>query len=198
MYLVEIDINTGLVSESPDESGWKAIKEFREVFKKYGLEGFTMVALSRDYQSPFRFYNNKERPFRAMEEVYGNREKFDVTKDIFSNAFKKYEDLQFNSELEQERLNDEINHRLLEQMREANNSEDDIAIERTRKAMQSHQKYIETFKSSFNRQEAVKKSVTSNGYELSRIENDIKSRKNSKFKNNGEGLKNPKKLGLES
>lgn len=196
MYLIEIDDNTGLILDSPEQSGWKAIKEFREVYKKYGLQGMTMVALARDYQSPFRFYNNKERPFRAMEEVYGNREKFDVTKPIFAQAFEKYEDLQFNSDLEQERLNEEINHRLLEQMRVANQQEDDISIEKTRKAMQAHQKYVESFKSSFNREEAVKKAVTTNGYELSRIENDIKSRKNSKFKNNGEGLKNPDKLGL--
>ena len=196
MYLVEIDINTGLILDDPAQSGWMAIKEFREVFKKHGKQGITLIALSIDYLSPFRFYNNKERPYRAMEEVYGSRDKLDLTQSLFTEAFQKYDDLQFNSELEQDRLNEEINHRLLDKMRNANEAEDDLEIQRTRKAMQDHQKYVDAFKSSFSKEEAVQKAVTSNGYELSRIENDIKSRKKSKFKNHGEELKNPDKLGL--
>lgn len=198
MYLIEIDINTGLILDDPAQSGWMAIKEFRDVYKKHGKEGITLIALSRDYLSPFRLYNNKERPYRAMEEIYGSRDKFDLTQELFVKASQKYDDLQFNSDLEQERLNEEITHRLLSQMRDANQAEDDTAIARNRKAMQDHQKYVESFKSSFSREEAVKKAVTTNGYELSRIENDIKSRKNSKFKNPGEDFKNPNKLGLSS
>lgn len=196
MYLIQIDPNTGLIVEDPVNSGWMAIKEFREVFKKYGKQGVTMLALARDYESPFKYYNNKERPFRAMEEVYGSRDKFDPMEDIFAAAYLKYDDLQFNSDLDQERLNNEITQRLLTQMREANIAEDDKLIAVHRKSMQDHQKYVDSFKSSFSREEAVKKAVTSNGYELSRIENDIRSRKNSKFKNYGEELKNPNKLGL--
>lgn len=160
MYLVEIDIKTGLISEDVTSSGWMAIKEFREVFKKHGKEGMTLVALSKDYLSPLRFYNNKERGLRAMEEVYGSRDKFDITTDLFINAFKKYDELQFNSELEQDRLNEEINHRLLDKMRSANEAEDDLEIQRTRKAMQDHQKYVDSFKSGFSREEAIKKAVT--------------------------------------
>lgn len=196
MYLIQIDPNTGLIMDDPANTGWMAIKELLAVFKKYGKEGVTFIALSKDYESPFRYYNNKERPLRAMDEIYGSRDKFDITKPLFTEAFTKYDELQFNSELESERLNNEITQRLLEKTREANEQGDDTNLDKYRLQMQKHQAYVEKFKASFNREEAVKKAVTSNGYELSRIEADIKSRKNSKFVNHGDDFKNPKKLGL--
>lgn len=196
MYLIQIDPKTGMISEEVSNSGWMAIKEFRTLHKKHGIAAMTVVALAKDYLSIISYFNNKERPIRAMEEVYGSRDKFDIESEIFQDAMNKYDELQFNSELEQERLNNEISQRLLTQMRDANKAEDDKQINVIRRSMQDHQKYVDSFKSSFSKEEAVKKAVTSNGYELSRIENDIRSRKNSKFKNQGEDLKNPNKLGL--
>lgn len=196
MYLIEIDSKTGLISEDVTSSGWMAIKDFQAVFKKHGLKGMTLIALSKDYLSPLQHYNNRERPFRAMEEIYGSRDVIDIEEEIIKDAFRKYEQLQFNSDLDQERLNNEITDRLLNQIRDANDSNDDKAMEMHRSSMQKHQKYVDSFKATFSKEEAVKKAVTSNGYELSRIENDIRSRKNSKFKNYGEGFKNPDKLGL--
>ena len=53
----------------------------------------------------------------------------------------------------------------------------------------------EDFVKDFNIQEAINNSVTENGYELSRIEMDIITRKNSKFVDASE-LVNPNKLEL--
>lgn len=198
MYLIEIDIETGLISEEPSNSGWKAISAFRNLYEKKGIKAITVVALSCDYLSMIHYYNEKERPVRAVEEVYGKRNALKMDNPLVVAAVDKYIELQFNPDLEQERINQEIKMRLLTKISAANREEDDVEIEKLRKALNNHEGTIEKFNNRYNKKEAIKSSATNNGYSLSRIENDIKARKNSKFVNHGEGHENPNKLGLET
>ena len=198
MFLVEIDEDTGLVSEIPANSGWKAIKAFNNIYKKKGIKGFTVVALACDYFSPLKHYSNKDRPYRACEEVYGRRNTINFDDELIKEAFSVYLELQIDPDLEMEKINREIKTRLLGQLTDANNVDDDSKVEKYRKALSSHEESIQKFKENFSKKEAIGRAVTTNGYELSRIENDIKSRKNSKFKLHGENAINPDKLGLNS
>lgn len=198
MYLIEIDSETGLIQDVPSNSGWKAISVFRDLVKKKGLKALTVVALSIDYLSIFHHYSEKDRPIRAMEEIYGKRNALDLEDQLVLNAIEKYRELQFNPDLEQEKINNDIKMRLLTKIQEANIREDDPEIERLRKSLNNHEETIAKFNARFDKKSAIEKSVTNNGYELSRIENDIKSRKNSKFNNQGEFFENPNKLGLEN
>lgn len=198
MYLLEINEETGLISEDVTNTGWRGIKALRELFKKYGLEGLTCVAFACDYQSPYRHYNSDDRPARAMDEVYEDRNKLDFLNDpVIVAAVEKYNDLQFNADLEQERIYNETKLRYLKKIREANTKEDDTELAKFTQLLQKHENNIKAFNSRFNRKESLAVAVTSNNYELTRIENDMHSRKNSKFELHGKDVSNPNKLNLE-
>lgn len=197
MYLLELN-DEGLIDDTPTNTGWKAISVFRKVFKKYGIKGLTCIALSADYQSMFRHYNDEDRPRRASDEIYGDRNHLDFQKDeILKEAIQKYKDLQFNADLEQEKINNEIKLRYLRNLSESNTNGDDVNIAKYNKLLQNHENSIEKFNKRFDRKESLKIAVTNSGYELSRIENDILSRKNSKFVTHGTDISNPDKLGLQ-
>lgn len=198
MYLIEIDEETGLISEDPSNSGWKAIKAFRDVYnsKRLGLKALTIVALTIDYLSIYSNYAEKDRFSRACEEIYGKRTALKYDDNLLTSAMQKYSELQFNSDFEQKKINDEIKARLLNKISLANKAEDDVEIDKLRKSLAAHDKATDDFNKKFDKKEAMKTAVTSNGYELSRIENDLVSRKNSKFENFGEDFENPNKLGL--
>lgn len=199
MYLVEIDEETGLIKDDAVNDGWKAIKDFKKVFDKYGLEGMTLIALSADYQSMYRYYSDEDRPHRSMDEIYDNRHKFDFHKnELLQKAYKKYKDLQFNTDLEQERINQSIKLRYLEKLNEANDQEDDNVIDQYIAKLGKHEDRIGKFNERFERDESLKEAVTKNGYKLSRIENDLITRKNSKFAEHGNNIKNPNQLGLDA
>jgi hypothetical protein len=181
MYLIEISKTTGLISEDLTNSGWRAIKDFRNLVDVRGLEALTVVALVKDYQSPLRNYSQEDRPARAMEEIFDNREALDFNNDLLKNALNKYMELQFNIELEQRNLNNEIKIRYVKKIFEANNKEDEVEIEKYTRLLQKHEVSTKAFDQKIDVDELMKKSVTNSGYELTRIENDINSRKNSKF-----------------
>ena len=198
MYLIQIDLTTGLIQDLPSNSGWKAIKAFRDLYSKKGIKAITVVALTCDYLSIYAHYSENDRPLRACEEIYGKKNGLNLTDELVVAAMETYRSLQFNTDLEQERINNEIKMRLLRKISEANNKEDDAEIARLTSQLHKHEESISKFNLRFDKKEAVRNSVTNSGYELSRIENDIKSRKNSKFLNNGEDFENPNKLGLQN
>lgn len=199
MFLLELD-NDGLVKNTPLHDSWKAIKEFRAVYDKYKIQGVTVVALTADYETPLKYYSSeRDRFMRSQEEVYGNREKL-KRNDIINAAIEKYYALQYNSDLERERQDNEYNDRLIERRSSAMRDETESGekeIARINGLLKSHQQSMSDFSKNFNRSELISKvAITSNGYELSRIENDLLSKKNSKFANEGKGITNPNKLGL--
>ena len=196
MYLIQINEETGLIDDVETNSGWKAIKAFSDVAKAKGVKAMTVVALAIDYLSPLSHYMEKDRYARACDEVYGKRDALNFEDELILKAAEKYRDLQLDPDLETERINKEIKLRLLEKINQANRDEDDTAIEKFRKSLESHEKTIESFNKRFDKKSAVEKAVTVTGYELSRIEADIKSRKKSKFVSHGDDAINPNKLGL--
>ncbi len=197
MYLLEIDEKTGLVKNTPTLDSWKGIKVFRDLVEKQGLEALTVIAFAVDYESPFRHYKESDRIYRAMEEVYGDRKKFKVDSDAIKEVLEKYHDLQFNEDLEQHVIFRNIKINILDKLSQANRQNDDAEINLQTKNLQRHEETLSKFKERFVRDKALEHAVTNNGYELSRIENDIRTRKNSKFKD-ANNAKNPDQLGLEN
>lgn len=198
MYLIALDEKTGLVKEDATEDSWRGIKTFVKLVDKHGIEGLTVVALSVDYQSILRHYSLEDRKFRASEEIFGDRDSFDFENDeVIKEAYDKYQELQFNTDLEQEQVNNEIKIRLIRRLSEANIKGDDVEIARLNKNLANHEDMIEKFNKRFDRGKVVKENAAANGYILSRIETDIKTRKNSKFVAHGNNIKNPNKLKLE-
>lgn len=198
MYLVELDIKSGLLSMDVTNDSWMGIKCFKKLYEKKGIEALTVVALTADYLSVLSHYPENDRFIRSLEEVYGDRMKLKINDELIKECLSKYKQLQFNPDLEQERIFKEIKIRILESMSRANQEENDIDIAKYTKELQRHEETMNSFSTRFNKKEAVSNAVTSNGYILSRIENDILSRKKSKFVNHDEKFENPNKLNLEN
>lgn len=197
MYLIQIDSKTGLIKEDPNNDSWCGIKCFRELVERDGLKALTVVALSLDYLSIFSHYAEKDRPIRVIDEIYGNRDAYNHNEELVQKCFQKYKDLQFNPDLEQEKIYNNRRHQLLEKVNEAVASDDEAAIDRYTAQLNKHNEAAEKFKKTFNKEKALEDSVSNSGYKLSRIENDLKSRKNSTFKDTANAT-NPNRLGLEN
>lgn len=196
MFLTEIGAD-GLIKIDQTGSGWLAIDVFNKIYKKHGRRGMTVIALSTDYLSVFRHYPSRQDRFLvSVDEKYEKRSDFRKTK-LIDEALIKYDELQFNSDLEQERINNDIRNRLLRKLKEANDGEDDAGIATHNKALQLHEASIAAFNKRFDREKALKTAVSSSGYELSRIEVDIMSSKKSKFVHHGKNLENLDNLKLE-
>lgn len=199
MYLLEID-ESGLVKDDVVNDGWKAISEFRSLHDKHGIKALTVVALACDYGSPLSYYNESDRYLRSVEEVYGSRTKLKKDK-LVLDAIEKYNFLQFDSTLEHDRIIQDYKVRLIERIRiammdETENGEREV--ERLNKTLKNHEAANKEFYQRFDRAEIISAgAVTSNGYSLSRIENDLLTKKNSKFANEGRNFENPNKLGLQ-
>lgn len=198
MFLLELDIKTGLIEENPPSSGWRGIKRFRDLYDKKGIKALTVIALTCDYLSVFSNYKTADRFQRALEEIYGKRTALKIDDDLIVQAMEAYNELQFDPDLEQKRINNDIKLRLLNKIAEANKKEDDAEIGRLTLQLHKHEESLAKFNLRFNKKEAIARSVTGNGYELTRIENDIKARKNSKFLSNGEDFENPNQLGISA
>ena len=191
MYLIEIDGETGYVKESPSNSGWKAISAFRNL---KSIKELTVVALTCDYLSPIRHYKEDDRFERAMEEVYGDRSLLSKDLDRIKEAISVYDSLQYNSDLEFIEINKNIKNSLVDRLRDASADNNDNEINNLIKLINNNRDMMSKFMDSFDKEESINNSITENGYELSRIERDIITRKNNKFTNNAKDLKNPSKL----
>jgi hypothetical protein len=196
MYLLELDENTNLILDDPATDSWKGIKDFTELVKKHKIEGLTVVAFSVDYLSPFKHYIEKDRFYRAQEEVYGKREKLKADDPLIVNAIRKYKMLQFHPDIEHEHILKENKIRLLKNYSAAVAEEDDVKIEKTNRAIQQHETSSKQFYDRYDKKVAISSAVSSKDYELSRIERDILSRKNSKFVEHDKKIENPNKLNL--
>ena len=198
MYLLQLD-KTGLIKDDVTGDGWKAIGVFRELVKKHKIEGLTVVALSVDYDSPFSYYSESDRFLRACEEVFGSRDKFKKT-ELVVEAIKKYDELQFNSDLEHDRIIKDYKVRLIQRIKiaMANETEEgEKEVERLNKTLRNHEESTKSFYAKFDKEDIINnQAVTASGYSLSRIEQDLALKKNSKFANEGKDIINPNKLGL--
>ena len=199
MIFMQIDPATGLVYEPEGVfDGWLSVKVFREAYKKNGIKYITAIALTADYLSPINYYNNEDRPIRAVEIAYEKRHAIKSDTKMFKECIEMYMEFQKDTDLEMRKVNDAIKIRLLEKLSKANQDDDYVEVEKISKNLSAHETRIKQFNEKFNIHDAIGKAVASNGYELSRIEAEIVSRKNSKFVNHGEGATNPDKLNLKS
>lgn len=196
MYLLTIDYKTRLIRDDETYDSWKGIKAFSDLVEKYGLEALTVVAFAVDYESPFRNYKEQDRFYRAMEEVYSDRKKLKPDNALISAAMEKYQELQFNEDLEMHKIFRQIKIDILQALSQANRDQDSNAIALQTRNLQKHEQTLKDFGGRFDREKSMEQAVTSNGYVLSRIENDILNRKNSKFLDK-KNAKNPNQLGLE-
>jgi len=124
MYLVEIDIGTGLVQTSGQFDGVMAIKEFRNVIisKKLGIRCFTAIALTVDYLTPIAYYRESDRPYKAMEiACEGNRRAYDWNQELIQQALVKYDNLQYNATIEEKKALDFL---LLDKLKDINDAKE--------------------------------------------------------------------------
>lgn len=181
MYLIELN-KFGNIEDCPSNSGWKAIKEFRVLVEKYDIKYLLFVALSIDYLSPYSNYSDNERLIKAKEEVFGKSVNIKYDDEYITQEIEKYRLLQFNPNLEQDRVLKNIQIRILNKINVADQNEDELELDKLTNRLSKHNKTIDEFQKNFKKEEEVKKAVTKNGYELSRIEQDIMNKKeNSKF-----------------
>lgn len=197
MYLLTIDQKTGFIKNDDTFDSWKGIKVFRELVEQKGIEALTIIALAVDYESPFRNYKQADRIYRAMEEIYSDRKKFKVDSVQIKECLDKYADLQFNEELEQYEVFRNIKINILDRLSAASRAGDEQAIAVQTRNLQQHETTLKSFKERFSREAAMSEAITSSGYVLSRIENDIRNRKNSKFVDKQHAT-NPNNLNLEN
>lgn len=197
MYLLTLDKKTGLIKDDDTFDSWRGIKVFRELVEQKGIEALTVIAFAMDYESPFRNYKQADRIYRAMEEVYGDRKKLKTDSEQIKQCLEKYADLQFNEELEQFEVFRNIKINILDRLSQASRAGDEQAIATQTRSLQNHENTLQTFKNRFSRETAMEQAATASGYILSRIENDIKNRKNSKFVDKT-NVTNPNNLNLES
>lgn len=198
MYLLQLD-ESGLVSDDVIGDSWKAVSVFRELVNKYKREGLTVVALAVDYDSLLSFYNPTDRYIRAVEEVFGSRNKFKKN-ELISKAMERYGELQFDPDLEHNMILKDYKIRLLERIK-ANmileTPEGETEVNRLNGILRQHENSSKDFYSKFDKQKTIaSNAVTKSGYKISRIENDLLTKKNSKFATEGKDLFNPKKLGI--
>lgn len=154
MYLTEIDKKTGFLKIDDIDDGVLAIKEFRAVIdnKNLGLECMTAIALTADYKSPIRYYNDEDRPRKAMEESIGDRDKWEWKQELIQAALKKYDYLQYDPSLEERRIH----------------------YDRKVKKLKEIKNYDSPAKKDLEGNEIKKKSISALTSELRNINNDIK------------------------
>lgn len=202
MYLTKLNKKTGLVEIEGEDDGIFAIKKFRAVIDgfpeeenkdpDYGLKAFTVIALVADYLSKFRFYDENDRPRISMEEVFGDRDALVWKQDLIQEALKKYDELQYDPEVEEGKIYYESKISKMKEYRESekyygkkHNLKDIDGNERTfpnpatiRSQLKSINEDIDAYNKRIQGKDIYEKSPVRNGYKLSRLEQLIE-KKNS-------------------
>lgn len=176
MYLMQLDPVTGLVKEDPDMDGWMAIESFRELYhlKGYGIYGLTVVALVVDYGSVFSRYSEKERPLKAIENIYGKRDAILWNCDEMQIASIAYADLQYNATLEEKKIIDNLRVTKLQEIQDAESTFDKQKLLRE---LGSINDMHDVFDKKNSSRDLFTKSPVRNGYTLSRLETKIEDPK---------------------
>jgi hypothetical protein len=178
MYLTKLNQETGLLLIEDNQDGILAIKEFRNILNspEHGLGCLTAVALVVDYQSSIKYYSDKDRPRKAMEEVTGNRNEWEWNVDIIQLALKKYDALQFDPTLEEGRIYYEQKVRKLGEIQTWDSLSDDSPsrVGRTmaslKKDLRAINEDIQLYEKRILDKDIYSNSPVVNGYTLSRLE----------------------------
>lgn len=203
MYLAKINSKNGLLELEDEKDGLLAIKVFRDILHdeqfrvkekdQYpGIRCLTAIALTADYLSIIRFYDEKDRPRKAMEEVTGNRDIFVWDQEPIQVALKKYDDLQYDPVVEEGKLYYEAKVQKLKQYRESekyygkkHNLKDADGKEKffenpasIRTQIRKINDDIKEYEKQIQGKEVFGNSPVKNGYKLSRLEQKLE-KKNS-------------------
>lgn len=175
MYLTRINRITGLVLIEDDMDGFYAIPEFRKVLElKDGLKIFTCIALVADHLSPIRNYSMDERPSKAMDNVFSNRKAFAWKDDHIQEAAIKYNNLQFNLDIEEANQLQQLRFDKLKEIREADNS--DAKVQKT-KELEKINELVRRFEQKNEGKDLFSGSPVKNGYTLTRLEQLVDNKK---------------------
>lgn len=170
MYLVELDPATGLVKINGEYDGVRAIKEFREVInsEELGVECFTAIALTIDYLTPIKYYREKDRPYKAMElATGGERRKFVWEQELIQKALIKYDDLQYNAAIEEQRA---LDFMLFNKLNEIKNEKDEARTIALFSQLNTIKTLIENFHKNNDTKDLFADGPVRNGYKLTRLE----------------------------
>lgn len=186
MYLTRIDKETGFIQIEDNLDGVLAIKEFRDILNsdKHGIACLTSIALMVDYQSPIKFYSEKDRPRKAMEETSGDRDKWEWNTDIIQLALKKYDALQYDPTLEEGRIYYDQKVRKLKEIVEYDSLPLDSDLVKGRsmfslkKDLRAINDDIDSYEKRIDNKDVYQNSPVINGYKLSRLEQKL-DKKNS-------------------
>lgn len=186
MYLTRLNPETGHLLIEDGEDGILAIKEFRAILNNgdLGLACLTAVALTVDYQSPIKFYSDKDRPRKAMEEVTGNRDEWEWNTDIIQLAMKKYDSLQYDPTLEEGRIyyNQKVERLKLISEWDSLPADSPSKVGRNMQDLKKDLRIINTdimdYEKRIENKDIYKESPIVNGYKLSRLEQKLE-KKNS-------------------
>lgn len=176
MYLTEIDKATGLIKVDKRFDGVYAIKEFREILNdpKLGIEVMTCIALVADWLSEIRYFRLKDRPKKAMRIVRDKHWDLDWNIEPIQKALKKYEELQYNPDLVEKRMLDEMLQDLLVKIKDAKKQE--MRLEYF-KQLDTVKGLIQTWNKNHVDDDPMAQGPVDNGYSLSRLEEKAMDRK---------------------
>jgi len=185
MYLTELNKETGLLKIEENLDGILAIKEFRDILNSegHGLQCLTAIALTVDYQSIIKYYSDKDRPRKAMEEVTGNRNEWIWNVDIIQLALKKYDALQYDPTLEEGRIYYDQKVRKLKQISEWDTLPDDsskrvgTSMGNLKKELRTINDDIDNYEKRVSNKDIYSNSPVVNGYKLSRLEQKLEKKK---------------------
>lgn len=187
MYLVKLDEETGLVIVDKNDDGVYAIKEFREIInnEKFGIRCFTAIALTADYQTPWRFYDDTDRPRKAQEEVTGNRDYWNWNLTEIQTCLRKYDDLQYDPTLEEGRIHYNQKIKKLKEIQEydtlsseekAEKKKNGITVATLKKELRAINTDIDEYDKRIAGKDVYKDSPVKNGYKLSRLEQKLENK----------------------
>lgn len=184
MYLTEIDKKTGLIDISNVNDGVLAIKAFRDVIEneELGLRCLTAIALTVDYLSPIKFYDDHDRPKKAMEETTGIRTYWPWNLDVIQLALKKYDELQYDPTLEEGRIHYNRKVKKLKEIQEYESLPKDSEERKAKNPNQlttelrSINKDLIEYEATIENKDVYKESPVKNGYALTRLEQKLEKR----------------------
>lgn len=184
MYLTELDKETGLVIIDKNNDGILAIKEFRDILNndEFGINCLTAIALVADYTSPIKYYSYQDRPKKAQEEVTGDRNYWEWNLEIIQIALKKYDALQYDPTVEEQRIYYNQKITKLKEIQEFDGLPIDDpkrvpnAMAKLKKELRDINTDIVDFEKRIEGKDIFSESPVVNGYTLSRLEQKLEKR----------------------
>ena len=192
MYLCKLNSVTGLIDLEADRDGFYAIPEFRLLLQEEdGLKKLTCVALVVDYETPIRNYGEKEKPLKAQDIVFNSRKSVVWNSDSIQEALIAYSALQFDLDLDEKRMLDEMRRSKQQEIDAAEDTSQKLRLINELGAIKTH---IEAFNKSVSGRDLYENSPVRNGYTLSRLEQKLEN-KNSFYHVQSEQRKSEQSAG---